>query len=79
MPTFSLEDISITFFGILALSVDIRTIPSIFLKMFIISSVDRFLLLKLNSIFPSSLNTTIPIVVPGSIPTTFALIKFSYL
>ncbi|MEM1804518.1 MAG: hypothetical protein QXI77_00815 [Nanopusillaceae archaeon] len=44
---------------------------------FIIStifSVEIFFPLKLKFIFPSSSIETIPIVVPGSIPTIFALI-----
>jgi len=75
---FSFEDISITFLGIFDLSVDIRIIPSMFFNIFMISSVERFFLLKWNSIFPSSSNITIPVVDPGSIPTIFALINFSF-
>jgi len=75
---FSFEEISITFFGTFDLSVDIKIIPSMFFRISMISSVERFFLLRWNSIFPSSSNITIPVVDPGSIPTIFALINLSF-
>jgi len=71
-----LEDISTIFLGILDLSVEIKTIPSIPFSIFIISLVDRFFPLVWYSTNPSSSKTTIPIVVPGSIPIIFALIYY---